>query len=229
MVYTVTLNPAIDYIVSPAKFAAGEINRYQKAVYGPGERAPTSPCCSPLLGVRNRALGICAGFSGGDCAPAGGAGLRDGFRPHAPGPFPHQRKGLRPGRGRRPTSTGRPGHAARGGGGDCYKSWTAWGRGIPWSWPGASQVRAGRHLCRHAAQAGGARRAGRGGRHGGGPALCPALQAVSGKAQQRRAGELFGVEIPDVGTAKGICQAAGAGRREKRGGLHGGQGRAAGG
>ena len=66
MVYTVTLNPAIDYIVSPAKFAAGEINRYQKAVYGPGGKGANVSLLLSSLGVRNRALGICAGFSGGE-------------------------------------------------------------------------------------------------------------------------------------------------------------------
>ena len=66
MVYTVTLNPAIDYIVSPAKFSAGEINRYQKAVYGPGGKGANVSLLLSSLGVRNRALGICAGFSGGE-------------------------------------------------------------------------------------------------------------------------------------------------------------------
>lgn len=64
MIYTVTLNPAVDYIVSPEQFALNEINRYASCTYGPGGKGVNVSLLLTSLGVRNRALGLCAGFSG---------------------------------------------------------------------------------------------------------------------------------------------------------------------
>ena len=64
MIYTVTLNPAVDYIVSPERFEKGEINRYSACTYGPGGKGVNVSLLLTSLGVENRALGVAAGFSG---------------------------------------------------------------------------------------------------------------------------------------------------------------------
>lgn len=64
MVHTVTLNPAIDYIVSPERFEKGEINRYAACSYGPGGKGVNVSLLLTSLGMENRALGVAAGFSG---------------------------------------------------------------------------------------------------------------------------------------------------------------------
>jgi len=64
MIDTVTLNPAIDYIVSPERFEKGEINSYQECSYGPGGKGVNVSLLLTSLGVENTALGIAAGFSG---------------------------------------------------------------------------------------------------------------------------------------------------------------------
>lgn len=64
MIATVTLNPAIDYIVSPGSFEAGKISRYSSSVYGPGGKGVNVSLLLSSLGLKNRALGVAAGFSG---------------------------------------------------------------------------------------------------------------------------------------------------------------------
>ncbi len=64
MVYTVTLNPSIDYSVSPQKLELGKINRYEKGGYAPGGKGINVSLLLTSLGVRNRAMGFCAGFTG---------------------------------------------------------------------------------------------------------------------------------------------------------------------
>ena len=228
MVYTVTLNPAIDYIVSPAKFSAGEINRYQKAVYGPGGKGANVSLLLSSLGVRNRALGICAGLSGGEivrlleergcetdfvrmpqghsrinvkvCAPDGEETDLNGDGPDTPPEAVEELLQKLDGLGEGDTLV-LAGSIPRSVPGDIYAAMLRRleGRGV------LAVVDAT------------------------GEALRCVLQAVSGKAQQRRAGGAVRRGDSGCGYREGICQAAGAGRREKRGGLHGGQGRAAGG
>lgn len=64
MVYTVTLNPSIDYLVSPQTLELGKINRYQKSGYAPGGKGINVSLLLTSLGVRNKAMGLCAGFTG---------------------------------------------------------------------------------------------------------------------------------------------------------------------
>lgn len=64
MIYTVTLNPAIDYVISPDSFEKGQISRYRTCTYGPGGKGANVSLLLTSLGVRNAALGIAAGFSG---------------------------------------------------------------------------------------------------------------------------------------------------------------------
>ncbi|MCR5208291.1 MAG: 1-phosphofructokinase [Eubacterium sp.] len=64
MVYTVTLNPAIDYVIKTDGLSAGVINRskHGKIFYG-GKGINVSVILS-RLGVENKALGFLAGFTG---------------------------------------------------------------------------------------------------------------------------------------------------------------------
>lgn len=64
MIHTVTLNPAIDYLVSPERFEKGAINRYASCSYGPGGKGVNVSLLLSSLGMENRALGLAAGFSG---------------------------------------------------------------------------------------------------------------------------------------------------------------------
>lgn len=64
MIVTVTLNPAIDYVVSSDTFETGRINRYSSCTYGPGGKGINVSLLLTSLGVENLALGVAAGFSG---------------------------------------------------------------------------------------------------------------------------------------------------------------------
>ena len=68
MIATVTLNPALDYLVSPAAFALGEINRYAKYTCAPGGKGINVSLLLASLGAQTRALAIAAGFSGKEAA-----------------------------------------------------------------------------------------------------------------------------------------------------------------
>ncbi len=64
VVYTITLNPSIDYLMYPKSFSAGATNRSdcESALFG-GKGLNVSYVLS-ALGVKNRALGFAGGFSG---------------------------------------------------------------------------------------------------------------------------------------------------------------------
>lgn len=64
MIYTVTLNPSVDYLMHPAAFSAGGLNRseYEKHTYG-GKGINVSAMLANL-GIKNRALGFIGGYSG---------------------------------------------------------------------------------------------------------------------------------------------------------------------
>lgn len=64
MVYTVTFNPALDYIVRMKDFQSGDINRteYEEIQFG-GKGINVSTVLSHL-GIENIALGFLAGFTG---------------------------------------------------------------------------------------------------------------------------------------------------------------------
>ncbi|NLL80500.1 MAG: 1-phosphofructokinase [Clostridiales bacterium] len=64
MIYTVTLNPSLDYIVSVEHFQAGIVNRtYQEKIL-PGGKGINVSTVLKNLGVDNVALGFTAGFTG---------------------------------------------------------------------------------------------------------------------------------------------------------------------
>ena len=74
MIYTVTFNPALDYIVHMDAFLSGEVNRTtQEEIYYGGKGINVSTILTNL-GVPNKALGFTAGFTG-DAIERGVRGL----------------------------------------------------------------------------------------------------------------------------------------------------------
>jgi len=64
MIYTVTFNPAIDYVISTGSLKTGSVNRAEsEAIYFGGKGINVSAVLAEL-GVRSRALGFTAGFTG---------------------------------------------------------------------------------------------------------------------------------------------------------------------
>ena len=64
MIYTVTFNPSLDYVVQVEKLIPGEINRtLHEAVYPGGKGVNVSVVLSNL-GIKSKALGFKAGFTG---------------------------------------------------------------------------------------------------------------------------------------------------------------------
>lgn len=64
MIYTVTLNPALDLTASCAPLAPGGVNRYSQAPFLAGGKGVNVTRLLTSLGLENRALGITAGFTG---------------------------------------------------------------------------------------------------------------------------------------------------------------------
>ena len=64
MVYTVTFNPALDYVVRMDGFRAGDINRTQSEEVQFGGKGINVSTVLRSLGVENVALGFLAGFTG---------------------------------------------------------------------------------------------------------------------------------------------------------------------
>lgn len=64
MVYTVTFNPSLDYIVSVADFRLGLTNRTDSEAILPGGKGLNVSMVLRNLGVDSRALGFVAGFTG---------------------------------------------------------------------------------------------------------------------------------------------------------------------
>lgn len=64
MVYTVTFNPALDYVVSIDGFRAGDINRTRREAVRFGGKGINVSTVLRNLGVENVALGFLAGFTG---------------------------------------------------------------------------------------------------------------------------------------------------------------------
>ena len=64
MIYTITFNPSLDYIMKVKDFEEGETNRsYQENVY-PGGKGFNVSTILQRLGLENTALGFIAGFTG---------------------------------------------------------------------------------------------------------------------------------------------------------------------
>lgn len=64
MIYTVTFNPSIDYIVSVENFKLGLVNRTSKELVYPGGKGINVSLVLKNLGMENTALGFVAGFTG---------------------------------------------------------------------------------------------------------------------------------------------------------------------
>lgn len=64
MVYTVTFNPSLDYIISVEDFAIGRTNRTGTEQLLVGGKGINVSIVLNNLGVKNTALGFTAGFTG---------------------------------------------------------------------------------------------------------------------------------------------------------------------
>lgn len=64
MIYTITLNPSLDYIVTVPQFVCGRVNRTTKEQLFPGGKGINVSIVLKNLGVENTALGFLAGFTG---------------------------------------------------------------------------------------------------------------------------------------------------------------------
>ena len=64
MIYTLTLNPSIDYIVRLKEFVSGITNRTVSEEYYIGGKGINVSCILSELGIKSTALGFTAGFTG---------------------------------------------------------------------------------------------------------------------------------------------------------------------
>ena len=64
MIYTVTFNPSLDYIVSVDNFKLGLTNRTSSELILPGGKGVNVSTVLGNLGIKNTALGFLAGFTG---------------------------------------------------------------------------------------------------------------------------------------------------------------------
>ena len=64
MIYTVTLNPSLDYNVRVGSLKTGLVNRTEEEVMLPGGKGINVSLELHNLGVETTALGIVAGFTG---------------------------------------------------------------------------------------------------------------------------------------------------------------------
>lgn len=64
MIYTLTFNPSLDYIVSVDHFKMGMVNRTSKELMYPGGKGINVSIVLSNLGVKNTAFGFSAGFTG---------------------------------------------------------------------------------------------------------------------------------------------------------------------
>ena len=64
MIYTVTLNPALDYFMNYEELALGEVNRTGKTQISTGGKGIMESRMLSLVGAKSKALGFLGGFSG---------------------------------------------------------------------------------------------------------------------------------------------------------------------
>lgn len=82
MIYTVTLNPSLDYIVSVDNFQLGLTNRTSSERLLPGGKGINVSTVLRNLGIPNTALGFIAGFTGAEVVKRLEAmGVKNGFIP----------------------------------------------------------------------------------------------------------------------------------------------------
>ncbi|MBQ7432108.1 MAG: 1-phosphofructokinase [Lachnospiraceae bacterium] len=80
MIYTVTFNPSLDYIVSVEDFQLGKTNRTSSELILPGGKGLNVSTVLKNLGVENTALGFIAGFTGDEIEwRIGGMGVQTDF------------------------------------------------------------------------------------------------------------------------------------------------------
>lgn len=66
MIYTVTFNPSLDYIVGVDNFQTGKVNRTSEEVIFPGGKGINVSIVLGNLGIKSTPLGFTAGFTGGE-------------------------------------------------------------------------------------------------------------------------------------------------------------------
>ena len=66
MIYTVTFNPSLDYIVTVPHFTCGMVNRTSEEKIFPGGKGINVSMVLKNLGLENTALGFYAGFTGNE-------------------------------------------------------------------------------------------------------------------------------------------------------------------
>ncbi len=66
MIYTVTFNPSLDYIVNVSDFTLGQVNRTEKEVMFPGGKGINVSIVLKNLGMDSTILGFTAGFVGAE-------------------------------------------------------------------------------------------------------------------------------------------------------------------
>ncbi len=66
MIYTLTYNPSIDYLISVDSLEIGKLNRMRKATYLYGGKGVNVSQVLKELGIENTALGFVAGFTGNE-------------------------------------------------------------------------------------------------------------------------------------------------------------------
>ena len=64
MIYTVTFNPSLDYVMKVPDFCPGEVNRTEEEAIYPGGKGVNVSVVLKNLGLENKALGFVAGFTG---------------------------------------------------------------------------------------------------------------------------------------------------------------------
>lgn len=64
MIYTMTLNPAIDYKIKVDRFELNQLNRFKKASLHPGGKGINVSAVLKNLGVESKAITILGGFTG---------------------------------------------------------------------------------------------------------------------------------------------------------------------
>ena len=64
MIYTLTLNPAVDHVIKVNDFSEGTLNRIEEESFFPGGKGINVSIMLSHLGVENKALGFLAGFTG---------------------------------------------------------------------------------------------------------------------------------------------------------------------
>ena len=64
MIYTVTMNPAIDYVMEVGALDSGGTNRSRGESYYPGGKGINVSVVLKSLGMESTALGFTAGFAG---------------------------------------------------------------------------------------------------------------------------------------------------------------------